>query len=273
MNKPGKPTDQTEDPSAAWPATSTQRATRNPQRTSAAILAAATKEFTERGFGGARIDQIAARARINKRMLYHYYGGKEALYIAVLESAYVGIRSAEAELDLENRDPAEAMRHLARFTWDYFVEHPEFLSLLNTENLLRGKYIKTSSRIIALHSPMISLLADTLRRGVDVGEFRDNVDPVDLYVSIAALGFFDPSNRWTLSTIFRRDLYGAACARPLGRSCSRGDHGLSQAARLTRRNSCQRGRGRDREAPRCLARRPHKSRNAGFRLVTDVKMR
>ena len=79
-------------------------------------------------------------------MLYHYYGGKEALYVAVLESAYVGIRSAEAELDLENRDPAEAMRHLARFTWDYFVKHPEFLSLLNTENLLRGKYIKTSSR-------------------------------------------------------------------------------------------------------------------------------
>jgi AcrR family transcriptional regulator len=207
VKKPGKKKsiDQADDPGPP-PAQAKKKATRNPQRTSAAILAAAVKEFTERGFGGARIDQIAARARINKRMLYHYYGGKEALYIAVLESAYVGIRSAEAELDLENRDPAEAMRHLARFTWDYFVEHPEFLSLLNTENLLRGKYIKTSSRIIALHSPMTSLLADTLRRGVEIGEFRDNVDPVDLYVSIAALGFFYLSNRWTLSTIFRRDL-------------------------------------------------------------------
>jgi len=207
VKKPAKKKsiDQADDPGTA-PAQAKKKATRNPQRTSAAILAAAVKEFTERGFGGARIDQIAARARINKRMLYHYYGGKEALYIAVLESAYVGIRSAEAELDLENRDPAEAMRHLTRFTWDYFVAHPEFLSLLNTENLLRGKYIKTSSRIIALHSPMISLLADTLRRGVEIGEFRDNVDPVDLYVSIAALGFFYLSNRWTLSTIFRRDL-------------------------------------------------------------------
>jgi AcrR family transcriptional regulator len=211
VKKLGKSIDQTEDPSAASPAKLKKKATRNPQRTSAAILAAAVKEFTERGFGGARVDQIAARARINKRMLYHYYGGKEALYIAVLESAYVGIRSAEAELDLENRDPAEAMRHLTRFTWDYFVEHPEFLSLLNTENLLRGKYIKTSSRIIALHSPMISLLADTLRRGVEIGEFRDNVDPVDLYVSIAALGFFYLSNRWTLSTIFRRDLAAPRC--------------------------------------------------------------
>jgi len=183
-----------------------QRRTRNPQRTSAAILAAATREFTERGFGGARIDEIAARARINKRMLYHYYGGKEALYRAVLESAYVGIRSAEAELDLGSRDPDEAMRHLARFTWNYFQKHPEFLSILNTENLMRGKYIRNSPKIIALHSPMISLLADTLRRGVEIGEFRDGVDAVDLYISIAALGFFYLSNRWTLSTIFRREL-------------------------------------------------------------------
>ena len=186
-----------------------KKPTRNPQRTSAAILAAATSEFTERGFGGARIDQIAARARINKRMLYHYYGGKEALYIAVLESAYVGIRSAEAELDLESRDPAEAMRHLARFTWDYFVKHPEFLSLLNTENLLRGKVHQDLAE--DHRAPFADDLAACrhAQRGVEIGEFRDDVDPVDLYVSIAALGFFYLSNRWTLSTIFRRDLIDA----------------------------------------------------------------
>lgn len=204
MNEKVKSRVRDADPHAAPAAPKKQ--TRNPQRTSAAILAAATKEFTERGFGGARVDEIAARARINKRMLYHYYGGKEGLYIAVLESAYVGIRSAEAELDLGNRDPAEAMRELARFTWKYFLNHPEFLSILNTENLLRGKYIKRSAKIIALHSPMTSLLAATLERGVANGEFREGVDAVDLYISIAALGFFYLSNRWTLSTIFRRDL-------------------------------------------------------------------
>lgn len=187
-----------------------QKQTRNPKRTSAAILAAATREFTERGFGGARINRIAARARINKRMLYHYYGGKEALYRAVLESAYIGIRSAEAELDLASRDPAEAMQQLARFTWTYFLEHPELLSILNTENLLRGRYIKTSPNIVALHSPMISLLADTLARGAATGAFRHGIDAVDLYISIAALGFFYLSNRWTLGTIFDRDLTGAA---------------------------------------------------------------
>jgi len=210
LTAPKRQTKRAKDAGAASPAKAKPKATRDPQRTSAAILAAATREFTEQGFGGARVDEIAARARINKRMLYHYYGGKEALYVAVLENAYVGIRSAEAVLDLENRDPAEAMRHLARFTWDYFVAHPEFLSILNTENLLRGKYIRTSDKVIELHSPMISLLSHTLKRGVAIGEFRDKVDPVDLYISIAALGFFYLSNRWTLATIFRRDLAAPA---------------------------------------------------------------
>src|SRR5262249_14946215 len=181
-------------------------ASRNPQRTSAAILAAATREFTEKSFGGARIDAIATRADINKRMLYHYYGGKEALYLAVLEAAYFSIRSAEAELHLADRDPAEAMRELTLFTWHYFLDHPEFLSLLNTENLLKGRHLRKSRRIVALHSPLVALLADTLERGVRAGEFREGVDPVELYINIAALGFFYLSNRFTLSTIFRRAL-------------------------------------------------------------------
>jgi AcrR family transcriptional regulator len=182
------------------------KVTRNPERTMAAILEAATREFTEKGLGGARVNEIAERAHINKRMLYHYFGDKEELYLAVLEAAYVGIRSAEAELHLADRDPEDAMRHLTEFTWRYFLDHPEFLSLLNTENLLRGRFIRTSKRIIALHSPMLGLIDDTLKRGAAMGKFRPDVDPVELYISIAGLGFFYLSNRWTLSTIFRRDL-------------------------------------------------------------------
>ena len=154
--------------------------TRNPARTKAAILAAATDIFAEKGFGGARVDGIVARACINKRMLYHYFGNKEALYKAVLKSAYAGIRSAEADLRLADRDPEEAMRHLTSFTWDYFLKHPEFLSLLNTENLMQGKYIRASRRIIAMHSPMIALLGDTLQEGVKAGKFRPGIDPVEL---------------------------------------------------------------------------------------------
>ncbi len=191
---------------AARPPARRHAGTRNPVRTKAAILSAATSIFAEKGFGAARVDDIAARAAVNKRMLYHYFGDKEALYKVVLESTYVGIRAAEADLKLADRDPEEAMRQLTAFTWDYFLEHPEFLSLLNTENLMRGKYVRASKRIIALHSPMIALIRDTLDEGVKAGKFRPNVDPVELYISIAALGFFYLSNRWTLSAIFRRDL-------------------------------------------------------------------
>jgi TetR/AcrR family transcriptional regulator len=180
--------------------------TRDPEGTKAAILAASIKEFTEKGFGGARVDAIARHANINKRMLYHYFGGKEALYVAVLEHIYGAIRSAEIALDLGHREPRDAMRELVLFTWHYYLDHPEFLSLLGTENLLRGKFLKRSDRVVAMNSPIIAELQDVLKRGAKSGAFRPGIDALDVYLSIAGLGFFYLSNRWTLSTVFRRDL-------------------------------------------------------------------
>ncbi|HZY68408.1 MAG TPA: TetR/AcrR family transcriptional regulator [Devosia sp.] len=179
---------------------------RDPEGTKAAILAAATREFTEKGFGGARIDAIAAHARINKRMLYHYYGGKEALYLAVLEDAYASIRRAEAKLDLAHREPEDGLRELVQFTFHYFVDHPEFLSLLGTENLHKARFLQRSERIVAMNSPLIEELRGVLDRGARKGVFREGADPLDVYLTMAALGFFYLSNRWTLSTVFRRDL-------------------------------------------------------------------
>jgi AcrR family transcriptional regulator len=191
-------------------------ATRDPQRTSAAILAAAVQEFAEKGYGGARINRIAARANINKRMLYHYFGGKDALYLAVLEGAYVAIRSAEHRLHLADRGPVEGMRTLILFTWRYFLDHPEFLSLLATENLHRAKFLKRSAQIFDLHSPLVAQISTLLQRGAKEGQFRADTDPVQVYMSIAALGFFYLSNRWTLSTIFRRDLAADAALKAWG---------------------------------------------------------
>lgn len=179
---------------------------RDPEGTKTAILAAATREFADKGFGGARIDAIAAQARINKRMLYHYYGGKEALYLAVLEESYAAIRRAEAKLDLAHREPEDGVRELVQFTFRYFLDHPEFLSLLGTENLLKGKFLKRSERILAINSPLIDELRGVLERGARKGVFRPGIDPLDVYLTMAALGFFYLSNRWTLSTVFRRDL-------------------------------------------------------------------
>jgi AcrR family transcriptional regulator len=185
---------------------STTGATRDPGRTRAAILAAATREFATEGFGGARVDAIAARAKINKRMLYHYFGNKEDLYLVVLEETYRGIRTAEHTLHLEDLPPEEGIARLVIFTWGYFLKHPEFLSLLNTENLMRARHLKRSKRVQELHSPLIGLLASLLARGARESVFRPGVDPVQLYITIASLGFFYLSNRWTLSTIFGRDL-------------------------------------------------------------------
>lgn len=180
--------------------------TRDPGRTRAAILNAATQEFAAKGLTGARVDAIAKRARVNKRMIYHYFGDKDGLYLAVLEATYQAIRAAELELHLTDRDPVDGMRELVLFTWRYFLAHPEFLSLLGTENLHKAAYLKRSRRIRELHSPLVGMISSLLERGAKEHVFRRGIDPVELYVTIAALGFFYLSNRHTLSTIFGRDL-------------------------------------------------------------------
>lgn len=192
--------------------------TRDPERTRAAILRAATVEITAKGLTGARVDAIAARAGVNKRMLYHYFGDKQGLYLAVLEHTYAAIRTAEIGLHLTELDPVAGMRKLVLFTWHYFIDHPEFLSLLATENMNRASYLKKSKAIRPLHGSLIDLIDELLKRGVAQKIFRDGVDPVELYISIAGLGFFYMSNRHTLSTIFGTNLSAPA------RLAARGEH-------------------------------------------------
>jgi len=139
-------------------------------------------------------------------MIYYYFGNKEALFLAALESAYEQIRLAEQSLKLTDLAPAAGVRRLVRFTWEYYLAHPEFITLLNSENLHRARHLKKSGAIRALHSPLVAMLEDLLARGQRAGVFRRGVDAVQLYVSIAALGYFYLSNNHTLSTIFGRDL-------------------------------------------------------------------
>lgn len=179
---------------------------RDPDRARASILAAATAEFAALGIGGARVDAIAAQAGVNKRMLYHYFGNKDALYLAVLEEAYAAIRAAESELVLGKGSPANAMRKLVLFTWHYYREHPEFLSLLATENVNQGAALSASAKIRELNSPLIETIRSLLAQGAAEGKFRRGVDPFRLYVSISSLCFFYLANRWTLSVSFGRDL-------------------------------------------------------------------
>jgi AcrR family transcriptional regulator len=185
-------------------------APRDPERTRARILRAATAEFARHGLGGARVDRIAVKADVNKRMLYYYYGDKEGLFLAVLEDTYARIRSAEAELRLLELAPAEGVRRMVSFTWEYYLAHPEFLTLLNSENLHRARHLKRSRHIRLLNSPTIAILGELLRRGEAAGTFRGGVDPLDLYISIAGLCYFYLSNNYTLATVFDRSVSDTA---------------------------------------------------------------
>jgi AcrR family transcriptional regulator len=187
---------------------------RDPERTRARILEAATEEFARYGLGGARVDRIAKRAAANKRMLYYYFRDKDNLFLAALEARYAHIRAAERALDLEHLEPREAMKRLVEFTWRYFLEHPEFLTLLNSENLHKGRHVRRSRRVPEMHSTLVETLRGILRRGEREGVFRSGIDPVQLYISIAGEGYFYLSNRYTLAQIFKRDLMsGSALAK------------------------------------------------------------
>ena len=179
---------------------------RDPEGMRLRILEAAKQEFATHGLAGARVDRSAANAGANKRMLYYHVGNKEDLYLAVLEGAYEKIRAEERGLDLEHLDPPKAIERLIDFTWNYFIRNPEFLALLNTENLARARHLKRSTKVKSMHSPFVEMIRTVVRRGVESGDFQVAVDPVQLYISIAALCFFYLSNSATLSVIFGRDL-------------------------------------------------------------------
>lgn len=179
---------------------------RDAERTKATILAAARDEFCARGFNGARVDSIAARAGANKRLLYHYFGNKEALYAAVLVDAYAEIRRGERELSLSHYDPVEAMDRLVRFTFRHFLANPWFPRLLAVENLQNARFLKRIKDLPALNSPLVAELTDILERGREQGVFRTDAGPLQLYISIASLGYFYVSNMQTLSVVFGRDL-------------------------------------------------------------------
>ena len=182
----------------------------DPERTMADILAVATREFADKGLSGARIDEIAAATRTSKRMIYYYFESKEGLYIAVLEEAYRRIRQIEAELQLEDLSPEDALRKLVGFTFDYQLANPDFIRLVMNENIHRGEFLAQSRSIQQLNVPAIGAVEAVYRRGVKDGVFRKDIDPVDLHMSISALCFFNVSNRHTFSLIFQRDLESSA---------------------------------------------------------------
>jgi AcrR family transcriptional regulator len=180
--------------------------TNDPEATKQNIIEVAYREFAENGLAGARIDEIAAKTKSSKRMIYYYFGGKEGLYIKVLEEAYTRIRGIERSLDLAHLPPREALEKLVRVTFDHHDSNPDFVRLVMNENIHNAAYLAKSPAIQKLNARAIDSVTDVYHRGVEDGLFREGLDPVELHWQISALCFFNVSNRATFSKIFKRDL-------------------------------------------------------------------
>ncbi|MDE1986297.1 MAG: TetR family transcriptional regulator [Alphaproteobacteria bacterium] len=178
----------------------------NPDATKQDILNTATEEFANYGLSGARVDRIAKKMRTSKRMIYYYFGSKEALYRTVLEQAYAGIRTSEAETRLDSASPTEALRQLIEVTFDYEEAHPDFINLVSIENLHHARYLAKAASIRSLNIVIIKRLEDILARGRAEGVFRSDIDALDVHMMISALCFFRVANRHTFNVLFSRDL-------------------------------------------------------------------
>jgi AcrR family transcriptional regulator len=185
-------------------AKSTRR--RDPELTQTKLLKAATAEFAHYGFDGARVQRIVENAGCNMRMLYHYFGDKENLYVQVLEAVYSEIREKERELDLKSLEPRQAILRLVRFTWDHFQASTIFIDIARNENLVGGRFVRRSKAITDMSSLLIDSIKGTIGRGLKTGEFSHRVDALQLYVSIVALSSHHLNNVHTLSAVFGTDL-------------------------------------------------------------------
>ena len=179
---------------------------RDPAKTKLRIMVSATAEFAKMGLSGARVDVIASRAKVQKRMMYHYFGNKETLYRVVLEEAYGQFRAAEAALEIENDPPFQALRRLTEFTWNYYLENPEFISLVGTENLHRAKYLKKSPRLELLNKGFVRRMEHLLARGVKDGVFRADLDAVQVLIALSGLGYHYLTNQYTGEIVYGRPL-------------------------------------------------------------------
>ncbi|WP_062312942.1 TetR family transcriptional regulator [Demequina rhizosphaerae] len=183
---------------------------RDAERTRAELLTVATEVFATSGYAGTRVDDIAARTRTTKRMIYYYFGSKEQLYLAVLENAYRGIRAAERDLHPGDLPPLEAVRRLAELTYDHHLGHSDFIRLVSIENIHHGEYISRLGSLREVNRDALGILDGVLARGRAEGTIRDDVDALDVHLVISSYCFFQVANRHTFGHLFDRDLLDPA---------------------------------------------------------------
>ncbi|POF29690.1 AcrR family transcriptional regulator [Roseibium marinum] len=190
----------------------------DPEGVRANILAVALEEFAANGLSGARMDEIAAKTRSSKRMIYYYFGDKETLYLKALEAAYKKVRQGEEQLDLEHLGPREALTRLVEFTFEHHRNNPAFIRLVMIENIHHGRYLEQSAEIKSLNEAAISQIERVYSKGAATGVFREGLAPLRIHWLISAMSFFNVSNATTFSMLFGQELLSAA-----GQTALKGD--------------------------------------------------
>ena len=180
--------------------------TRKGQATKTKMIQIAAELMQKNGVTATTVNDVLASSSTGKSQFSHYFGSKEELFRAVLQEAYLDIRAAEQQLQLADLEPREALQKLVRFTWEYYLENPEFIRLVNSANLHRGRHLKDSAPLLSANRQYVDLVRSILDRGVATGVFRDDVDPVQLNITIAAIGYYYLTNRFTGEILYERDL-------------------------------------------------------------------
>ena len=170
------------------------------------ILSAATKVFARFGYDGGSVQKISKLAKSVDRMIYYYFGSKEGLFIEVLENAYRRMNDAELKLKLDTSQPVNGLNAVIAFVLSYYRKNPEFITLLNIENLQRGKHIAKSERAKEYSSPAIAVISELLQIGVGQKLFKKDVSARNVYLLIVATAYFYMSNRYTLSAFLGENL-------------------------------------------------------------------
>jgi TetR/AcrR family transcriptional regulator len=165
-----------------------------PEQTRAAILDAATSEFSREGLAGARTDTIARAAGVNKALLYYYFRDKESLYAAVLDRVFTGLAARIDEALARPLPPRERLLAYVAAHFDYIAETPEYPRLVSREMMrarfgekgVSGPAHRNVKRLVSTYfQPVFRRVSGLIREGIESGDFR-LVDPMHFMLTIVA---------------------------------------------------------------------------------------
>lgn len=176
--------------------------TSNAQSLKEKLLLCAVNEFAEYGYEGARVDNIVKAADCSKQTVYHHFGNKENLFIEVLEYTWNDIRQKEKALDVSGLSPAQAIEKIIDFTWDYYIANPWFLNIVHSENQSKGVHYAKLKRLPEINYSHLELMASLLEKGKALNIFKQDIDPLQVNINIAALGGYYLINQHTLGLVY-----------------------------------------------------------------------